>query len=296
MIKNAFTDIVFGWERMSVSEKQERLQALENMVARFQNRSPRKIVIKKNGVFSSKNSSYRDAAAYYSRAEKENIYVGNLNVNAVEAIKNIVHEGFHAYIDDFISGEVESLKLYSQMNLEKFYIEEENLPAIMNEFIKRRMMPLFDSFYVEERVNYQENTIYMLKMILDSIESPYDAMRYSNTLLSVLDYAYDNEKRGKTYESRYGTTYDNVVIQALNKEFDEKCEISQNGRIVQVDDAEFIKFVNRAMRFYGEYSSAENSLFMTAEMSKKVQQNAAENILLTFNDYVRKMLRDKKKS
>ena len=51
MIKNAFTDIIFGWERMTTSQKVERLQALENMIARFQNRKARRIITKKNNKF-----------------------------------------------------------------------------------------------------------------------------------------------------------------------------------------------------------------------------------------------------
>ncbi len=297
MIKNAFTDIMFGWERMTSSQKVERLQALENMVARFQNRKPRKIVTKQDKNFVKKHiGEYRDQSAYYIREDKESLYIHKLDVFFIEAIKNIIHEGFHAYIHDFIDGSVKNLKLYSQMNLEKFFIEEENLPEIRKEFERRKMMPLFDSYYIEERVNYQEDTIYMIKMVLDAIETPFDAMRLSDTVILALEYAYENEKRGKTYESRYGVSYDDVVIDALNKESVEHYEIDKTGKITQINEPEFMKFIERAMRYYSEYSNAGSSLLMSPQMAETIKHKAIENIKLTFKDYVVKMLKDKKKS
>ena len=297
MVKNAFTDIIFGWERMTTSQKVERLQALENMIARFQNWKARRIITKKNNQFVKKHiGEYRDPSAYYIREDKDYIYIHNIDVMKIEAIKNIIHEGFHAYIHDFVSGAVSGLKLYSQMNLEKFYIEEEQLPAIRNEFESRRMMPLFDSYYIEERVNYQEDTIYMIKMILDAIETPYDAECLSNTLILALDYAYENEKRGKTYESRYGVSYDDVVIDALNKGCEETYQVNKNGKIIQMHEPELMRFVERALRYYGEYSNADSSLLVSPEMAKEIKRKATENIKITFREYVMKMLREKKKS
>lgn len=297
MIKNAFTDIVFGWKIMTPAQKIERLQALENMIARFQNRKPRRIITQQNTKFVRKHiGEYRDPSAYYIREEKENLYMQNLDVVFIEAIKNIIHEGFHAYIHDFIDGSVNNLKLYSQMNLEKFYIEEEHLPAIRSEFESKKIMPLFDSFYIEERVNYQEDTFYILKMILDAIETPVDAMRLSNTVILALEIAYENEKRGKTYESRYGVTYDDVVIDALNKDNAEIYEINKNGKITQLNEPELMKFYELAMRYYSDYSNANNNLLLSPEMVKTIKHKAVQNIIFTFNDYVTKMLIDKKKS
>ena len=297
MVKNALSDILLYWNKMSDEQKIERLQALENMVARFQGRKPRKIVTNQNQKFVSEQiGEYRLPSAYYNRQDKNNIYVLDLNCDAIEAVKNIIHEGIHAYFHDFVSGEIDTIKLYSQMNLEKFYIEEENLPAISSEFAERKMMPLFDSFYVEERVNYQEDTIYMIKMILDLIESPIDAMQLTNSFVLALDFASENEKRGKTYESRYGMTYDDVVIAALNKDFDEKCEVVKTGRIHQIEAPELMKMFQRAVRYYGDYASAGNNLLMTEAMKAKAQEEAIGNIIETYRIYVMRMLREKKKS
>lgn len=78
-------------------------------------------------------------------------------MSAIDAIKNIIHEGFHAYVDDFVSGRVSTLKVYSELDAERFFIEEENLPAIHEAFEKTERMLLYDSMYVEEKTNYYEN-------------------------------------------------------------------------------------------------------------------------------------------
>lgn len=297
MVNNALSDILLNWNKMSNEQKVSRLQDLENMVARFQGRKPRKIVTQPSQKFISENiGEYRLPSAYYNRQESENLYVIDLNCDAIEAVKDIIHEGFHAYIHDFISGEVETLKLYTPMNLEKFYIEEENLPTISREFHLRQMMPLFDSYYVEERVNYQEDTMYMVSMILDLIENPIDAMRLTDSLILSLEYAFENEKRGKTYESRYGTTYDDIVIAALNRYCEEKCEVVKTGHIHQIEAPELSKFVKRATRFYEDYSNAKNNLLMTEAMKEKIQQEAINNIIETYRVYVIRMLREKKKA
>lgn len=55
MKNNAFTDILFNWERMPKSKKMQRLQDLENMIARFQGRKARIISSKSDAEFISKH-------------------------------------------------------------------------------------------------------------------------------------------------------------------------------------------------------------------------------------------------
>ena len=296
MVKNALSDILLNWNKMTNEQKAARLQDLENMVARFQERSPRKVITKVNKKFVTEHiGNYRLPSAYYMREDRDHIYMLDLSCDAIEAIKNIIHEGIHAYFHDFIQGKIQTLKLYTQMNLEKFYIEEENLPVIREEFEKRHMMPLFDSFYVEERVNYQEDTMYMVKMMIDLIENPMDAMRLSESIILSLDFASENEKRGKTYESRYGLTYDDIVIAALNKDFDEKYEIVKTGQIHQIEAPDLSRFVKRAIRFYGDYTSARSNLLMTEEMKSRAEQESIGNIIETYKVFAMRMLREKKK-
>jgi predicted Fe-S protein YdhL (DUF1289 family) len=47
MVKNAFTDILFNWQRMSREQKRVALQELENTNAKFQGRKPRRIIVRK---------------------------------------------------------------------------------------------------------------------------------------------------------------------------------------------------------------------------------------------------------
>jgi hypothetical protein len=296
MVNNALSDILLNWNKMSDEQKTSRLQALENMVARFQERRPRKIVTKINQQFITEHiGSYRLPSAYYSRQDSDYIYIIDLNCHQTEAVKNIIHEGIHAYFHDFVKGDIKTIKLYTPMNLEKFYIEEENLPAIREEFEQRHMMPLFDSFYLEERVNYQEDTMYMIKMILDLIENPADAMRLTESFVLSLDYAAENEKRGRTYESRYKMTYDDIVIAALNKDFDEKCEIVKTGSVHQIEMPELEKLFKKVIRFYGDYKNAADSLLMSDIMKEKVQRQAIDYVIEAYRIYVLRMLKEKKK-
>ena len=157
---NAFTDILLNWEKMSKSKKIQRLQDFENMMARYQGRKPRTVTTKIDPEFVSRIiGDYRDAVAFYDRSDGTKINILTLDVDALEAIRNTIHEGFHAYIADFLSGKSKILKTYSKVDAEKFYQEEENLPSIHAEFCKTGRMPLYDSFYIEERINHKENSL-----------------------------------------------------------------------------------------------------------------------------------------
>lgn len=295
MKTNAFIDILLNWDKMSKSKKVQRLQDLENMMARFQGRKPRTITTKIQDDFVAKQiGDERDAIAFYNRGDKGKLYFIGLDMNADEAVKNLIHEGFHAYIDDFLSGRVTTLKLYSKLDIERFYIEEENLPAIHDAFKKSGMMPLYDSFYIEERLNHCENSLNMVKMIIDAIDSPMDAIKLQKFLIFALSFANENEKRGTKLERKYGVTYDSIVTNALNEDC-EKEPVVKMGKIVDEMDPELLKFFTDASKLYCEYMSYVENPLMSNLAKADGMQKAGDKLLLLYRDYVMKILREKKK-
>ena len=298
MKNTAFTDILFNWESMPVHKKIQRMQDFENMLARLQGRKPRKVSNKPNQEVLKTIGADRLPEAYYCRSDKEHLYIFDLSIPAIDVLKDIIHEGFHAYIHDFITGAVKNLRIYSQMDPEIFYIQEENLPAIHDELLKRDFMPLFDSFYVEEKVNYSENSIYLVKFILDSIESVQDAIKLQEAFIMSLAYHADNTIRGKNFERTYNTNFDNLVVEALNKDYEEKVEVDRSGKISTQVEPELHDFVMKACDKYKDFSNLVHgkSIIMTeAGRQLAMDQKLAEMVIM-YRNYVMAMLKAKKKN
>lgn len=297
MVKNALTDILFNWDKMTNSHKQLRLQDLENMVARVQGRRPRKVVTNpKIEIIKNYIEDYRCPAAFYCRTDEDYIYIIDMDCEVVEIVKNIIHEGNHAYFHDFILGNVNSLKLYSPMNLEMFYIQEENLHAIGNEFDSKKMMKLFDAAYIEERVNHQEGSMRLAKMMLDAVESSGDGLLMYGKVIRALSFAYENEERIKREESLCGVTYDDVVIEALNKSCDEKCEVCKVGHIQQIEDEAFLRFFRKMMQSFKNLDNLRDNLLINDIVRTRLCTEEKEKVQEIYSNYVMKLLREKKKS
>lgn len=295
MINNAFLDIFKNFDRFSKSKKISRLQDLENMLARMQGRKPRIIKTEYNEELIGKINPDRGAGALYCRSDPDSLCVLSLDMSSIEAIKNIIHEGFHAYIDDFINGRVPTLRLYSKLDKERFYIEEENLPIISKRFEEKKMLPLFDSYYIEERLNYQEDAMYIVKLMLNSIENANDAMSIFPNLAYGMVYYIDNEQRGKDFEKQYKTTYDEIVIDALNREIDETVKINKNGKILDEIDKDFLVFFNKMVALQKEMSMLLSNSLMMKPAKDKILQEKTQQMTIVYRDYVLKMLRTKKK-
>lgn len=300
MRNTAFTDILFNWDTMSVKKKLQRMQDFENMVARLQGRNPRRVSNRPSQELMSEVSEDRLPEALYCRSNKEYLYIFNLSIPGIDILKNIIHEGFHSFIHDFLEGRVKNLRLYSQMDPEMFYIQEENLPAIQEEFSQRGMMPLFDSFYIEEKVNYSEDSIILVKLIMDSIDSVQDALKFQQAFIMSLAFHADNIIRGKDYERQYKATFDSVVTDALNKEYEEKVDVSRSraGKITTQIEPELYEFVMKACDKYREFSNMAHgrAILMTKDaVQNAIVQKQAE-MLEMYSNYVKAMLKSKKKN
>ena len=298
MRNTAFTDIIFNWDKMSINKKLQRLQDFENMVARFQGRKPRIVTNKPNTKVVSQITKDRTPEAYFCRDNSNKICILDLKIPAIDALKNVIHEGFHAYIYDFITGKISSIKLYSKVDNERFFIEEENLPAISKEFEERKMMPLFDSFYIEEKLNYEEDSLYLVKFIMDSINSVPDAIQLQTAFMFSLAYSADNLLRGRDLEREFGVTYDSVVMEALNKDFDEKITIDSPGKIKSEIEPEFLKFFISVRDKYKEVSSLIHKppILMNEEAVKNSIIQKKDEVLQSYKEYVVAMLKAKKKN
>jgi hypothetical protein len=218
-----------------------------------------------------------------------------LDIDALEAIRNTIHEGFHAYIADFLAGKSKILKTYSKVDAEKFYKEEENLPSIHAEFYKTGRMPLYDSFYIEERINHKENSLTLLKMIFDSIDSVRDAVQLQSTFVCSLVHYAENERRGRKFERQYGVKYDDVVASAISKDNYEKEPIDKTGKFVCDGDERFLKFFDEATKLYIEYAQINESPLMSPSVKEDAIAKCVGSLSLLYKEYVMQMLKEKKK-
>lgn len=293
MVKNALVEILIDWKNLSDVQKIKKLQELENSLAKFQGRHARTIVLSDSN-FSDINQNYY-ASAYYDRETGENIYVLNLEEVAINNALNIIHEGFHAYIDDFLSGKVKNLTLLSKVNLERFFMEEENLPQIYNEFYDGQMSPLFDRFFIEERLNFTESSLYFLKYLLDSVENKKDIEELNNFMLFAVDYSGMNEIDGKTYESRYGLTYDDVVINALNKENIKQIKIDKTGKCNQAYDVGLLKLYETLIKYHKNVVNSLDSLFISDDEKEKIANANILKMTENYQNYALNMLKEKVK-
>lgn len=304
-VKNtAFTDILLNWERLSNLQKIQRLQDLENMISRFQGRKPRTVTTKVDKELLDVIGNGRKPEACYNRNGGK-IYFFDLNMSGIDAIKNVIHEGFHAYVDDFISGAVPTLKTYSVVDRQKFLKEEQHLDAIRTRFAlgdeenppeRGGYMPLFDSFYVEENLNYQEDSIYIAKNIIDLIESVPDAIKLQQAFIFSLAFDVDNNLRGKDYERAYKVKYDNIVQEAIEGGYgDEEHDVSKCGKIIDNIEPEFLNFYKKMSACYREFVLAEKSPIMTKPMKEQKISQILNTMLFGYRDYVMAMLKAKKK-
>lgn len=302
MKKNAFIDLVLNWDSMSKQAKIQRLQSLENMMARYQGRKPR-IISTNYNAFTIKNIGLtniegRYPSACYSRNEKNKIYILDLKQDVFEIIKDVIHEGFHAYVDDFLEGKVQYLRLFSRFDQERFLFEEENLPTIAEAFDKAGAMPLYDSFYAEERLNYQEDSLYMLKMIFDAIDNVKDALTLRGAVVMSLAFYCDNERRGREQERKHGFKYDDLVLSALQEKGDEaeKCDMSKTGKIVTEIEPELLNVFDKLTSAYQRIFAIRSNVLMMTSAREAEEDRLMEELNVLYCEYVKGMLKAKKKS
>ena len=305
MKKTAFTDILLKWDKMSTTEKMRRLQDLENMIARMQGRPARIVTNKKDKDILDEIGNGRDPEACYSRDGKK-IYFFDLKISGIGAIKNLIHEGFHAYVNDFINGKVKVLKTYSKVDKDRFFKEEKNLPAIVNVFRRGGgqfsaqnggFAPLFDSFYIEEELNYTEDSMYIAKLIHDSIENIHDAIILQDAFIDAFGFDVHNELRGKDYERKFGFTYQDLVTFALDSVDEyETIDLSKCGTINDQLDPEFLRLYERIKPKYRNMAMLRRNPLFSDEMKDDQSLQIIRDALTIYMDHVQRQILSKKKN
>ena len=269
---NPISELVLNFNKMSLGEKIKKSQEIENMVAKFQGRKARNITTKIPTEILEQISEGREPCACYVRAFPRNLFIMKISDSPYDLIKDIIHEGWHAYIDDYIKGKV-SLKTFSPFDKAKFVYEEKNMPAIYTEFEKQGIMPLYDSFFIEERLNYQEDTLYMIKYIIGSIENAFDAMRLKESIVSAMAYYVENERRGRKYERTYGAKYEDLIEIAIQNSSEDQIDLSKAGRVVDQINPDLLKFFNKFYKLMNDYfDEQESSVFVNKNDNTKLEE------------------------
>ena len=132
-------------------------------------------------------------------------------------------------------------------------------------------------------------------MIIDAIDTPFDAMRLQQPFIFGLAYGVDNERRGKKFERKYGVTYEDVVTEALNREDVEKEPVVKTGKILDKIEPEFLDFFNRISKVYKEFVSVSDNPLMSPKAKKEAEEEIVERLSLMYKEYVMKVLKERRK-
>jgi len=292
MKTNSFTELLLNFDKMSNSLKLQRMQDLENMTARFQGRKPRIVTNKvpKNCLKFLKQGS-REPVAFYNRGDPTKIYIIQLD-SGIDAAKDIIHEGFHAYVDDFLRGKV-VLRTFSDVDSERFLFEQKNMPKILNYLMSHNMMQLYDSYFVEERLNYKENTLYLLKYIFDCIENIEDKEKMSTFVVEAFLYYCENEYRGNERELRLKTKYDDVIQEAIKSSSEKEIDISKTKKITDKIDLDLLNFFNNIYPYISECRKIKSNMMISPEERNKIVANNMIRFDAIYKEYANNLLKKK---
>ncbi len=239
---------------MSNEEKVYALQQLENMMADKQNRKSRTLTTEvpnelrdyvDNFEKTLKQSDNEGVpSAMYTSENTENIYLFRLEVNGLDAANIIVHEGFHALIDDFINGKA-SLKTFSKPNLEDF-IREICLFPESQDFADNHKLMIFAIDNVEDRLVYPESIKLMVKCILELAETPSEAHKITESIYNSIILLRRVNLYKKQLEKTYGTVGDILkeVEEKRNKSLENEY-LAAAGKLENYDDEDFENYFSR---------------------------------------------------
>ena len=293
---NPFIDILLNWSTMPNSKKKGRLQDYENMLARRQNRKPRKFEIATPKIIEHTETDMeaREAGAFYSRNNPSKMYLLRLDPDGMTNARFVTHEGFHAYMHDYISGKCD-LKLFSVVDKELLYSEERDLADIKKGFTDAKMLPLFDIAYIEERLNHQETSLIMIELLLEAIETPKDSEILLEYFIYAIEDACINEQRIKEYERLYGVKYEDVKAHAIANYTEQKVKISRAKKVVDNINPELLTLFEEAKKIYHQITENNDNLLLIAntDSQTKIKENLRDRFGELYYGYVRQMLQRK---
>lgn len=292
MKMNAVVDLLLNFDKMSMSRKIQRSQDVENMVSSFQGRSPRTVTTKLNkNTIKIIRETGRVPDAFYDRGDNKKLYIVNMSSN-IDLVKSIIHEGWHAYIDDFLKGKT-MLKTFSKFDRREFLFAEENLPSIYHEIEQNNLYHLYDSFFPEERVNYLEDSLYMIKYITEAIETASDTFALEPYLLLSLLYYIENEARGKKFEKEYSVKYEDVLKKVASLKSPQKIDVSKAGRSKDLIDEELLNFFYKMLVPYTTFYNAEHNQLLSQETKNQIFEEKIQELRKICFEYISQKIKRK---
>lgn len=139
-----FTEILYSWGKLNVGERIRILQNYENFNSSIEGRNPREVVYRKTD----EKSNLYDAQAAYLYSEPDKIVLYSMSDDPVEMMSHIKHEGFHASVDDFVTGKTD-LKLLAKIDKKRFLEEKELQHIIHNRYSVQDQLMIFSLCFYE---------------------------------------------------------------------------------------------------------------------------------------------------
>ena len=173
------TTLLNDFNKMDRDAQRKHLQLFEYYCARHFNRPARDVVYEELIDPNTKKSGFYDL---FSPAHI-NIFYTN---NPLEALTTVFHEGYHAYIDDFISDRINKLRAISKVDRTKLYFER-----IHNIEIAKKTIGKYSEYIrldkYEESLTRTETDLNLLTAIMVACETEEDIkeqFKYYKTLLN----------------------------------------------------------------------------------------------------------------
>lgn len=300
MKNNALVDILINWENMPKSKKKSRIQDLESLVANRQGRKPRIIEyslekIKGKGIDSSLLNAKDNGAACYIREFPTKIFVLNFNEDGPTMAKYVVHEGFHAYMHDYINGKV-NLSTITPIDKERLFLEEQHAEDIIKEVANNGLFLVFNTNFIEEKINFQETTLIMLEILFDSIENAYDANILLPYVLNIINQVHEMDILREMYDKQYGVKYDDVVSSAIINNNEPQTNMQKVKKVIDNRNPGLLEFFNKCKKLLIRITELESSnMFYSKDEYEKEYKNLSNQIGDLYFNYINSMANKKYK-
>ena len=198
MEENVFDEILKYWNTFDTKEKIAHLQMYENINAKLHNRLEREVVF-----VEPKQKKDLLIAGQYKKDEPVLLRIAKVKIDkydAIRALDTTYHEGYHAFVHDFLDN-INDLKTFSNLTKNDFFTEFKQNILMLFAMLRRnrdsqdKISQYFKDYYYEEQLVYKESLIFMLYNILKLSSNKSDIeILYSNFKILISQY-YEHEKR-----------------------------------------------------------------------------------------------------
>lgn len=309
MKRNIVTDILLNFDQVSQSKKLGMLQDFENTNAKKQARKPRIIttIVPQDIKDSLKNQNAEASGACYDRRTKKKIYILDdlekkinpmdydpLNSGPIYFLNLVEHEGWHAYVDDYVNKTI-TLKTCSKIDKDRFFDEQKYFNVIRDYCNKKGFLYICNNCHSEERVNYHENTLNLTKYIIDAIENTDDMQILEDDFIHALYFYAINERMIKDMEKSIKCTYDEVYANATAEVEDQTriIDMQKAGKIIDNIDEEHLNFINAAVEKVNECINVQFNRFLSQENQIILYNEKIDNLREFYRKHIIEQLQKK---